>query len=296
MVGYGVAAFAVLQIAEPIMHGFHWPDAVLSYVVAALAVGFPVVVSLAWIFDVNAGRIERTGPAAGLGGARLVAILAGIGVLAASPGLVWYFFVRKQAQPAPAASAVTPPSIAVLAFADLSPSKDQEYFSDGIAEEILNALSRVKGLKVAGRTSSFSFKGKNQDLRGIGETLGVANLLEGSVRKQGNKVRITAQLIQASDGFHLWSKTFDGELTDVFELQERIARGITTHDRQARPSAGSRRPSGSTRSSRAGTRASPCCTPSVGASPRHLQKRGRSRRSSRRSSTRRWPSRGWPSV
>jgi serine/threonine protein kinase/tetratricopeptide (TPR) repeat protein len=119
------------------------------------------------------------------------------------------------------------PSIAVLPFVNLSSDKEQEFFSDGISEELLDALARVKGLKVAGRTSSFQFKGKNQDLRAIAETLGVANVLEGSVRKQGNRVRITAQLIQAADGFHLWSKTFEGDLTDVFELQERIARAIT---------------------------------------------------------------------
>ena len=97
----------------------------------------------------------------------------------------------------------------------------------GITEELLDALARVKGLKVAGRTSSFAFKGKNQDLRAIGETLGVANIVEGSVRKQGKRVRITAQLIQVSDGFHRWSRTFDGDLTDVFDLQEKIARAIT---------------------------------------------------------------------
>jgi len=115
LVGYGIGAYAVLQIVEPIMHGFHWPDAVLTYIVAALAIGFPIVVSLAWIFDVNAGRVERTGPAAGLGGARLAAILVGIGVLAAAPGTIWYFFVRKPAQPAPGAGDVaTAPSIAVL--------------------------------------------------------------------------------------------------------------------------------------------------------------------------------------
>ncbi len=212
------------------MHALHLPDAVLTYTVLALALGFPVAVVLGWAFDINEGRIERTPPlpASGPRAARLGLLLVGLGMLAAAPGVAWYFFLRKPAQPATAsAAASTAPSIAVLAFADLSPSKDQEYFSDGIAEEILNALARVKGLKVAGRTSSFSFKGKNQDLRTIGETLGVANLLEGSVRKQGNKVRITAQLIQATDGFHLWSKTFDGDLTDVFELQERIARGIT---------------------------------------------------------------------
>jgi len=124
------------------------------------------------------------------------------------------------------ASGLTP-SIAVLPFVNLSSEKEQEYFSDGITEELLDALARVKGLKVAGRTSSFAFKGKNEDLRTIGETLGVANLVEGSVRKQGNRVRITAQLIQVSDGFHRWSRTFDGDLTNVFDLQEKIARAIT---------------------------------------------------------------------
>ena len=119
------------------------------------------------------------------------------------------------------------PSIAVLPFVNLSSDKEQEYFSDGVTEELLDALARVKGLKVAGRTSSFQFKGKNQDARTIGEALGVANLVEGSVRKQGNRVRITAQLIQAEDGFHLWSHTFEGDLTNVFDLQERIARAIT---------------------------------------------------------------------
>lgn len=118
-------------------------------------------------------------------------------------------------------------SIAVLPFADLSPQHDQQYFSDGMAEEILNALAHVKDLKVAGRTSSFSFRGKDADVRSIGATLGVAHVLEGSVRKQENKVRITAQLIQVSDGFHLWSQTYDGDLRDVFSLQERIARAIT---------------------------------------------------------------------
>jgi TolB-like protein len=105
-------------------------------------------------------------------------------------------------------------SIAVLPFTDLSPTHDQEYFSDGIAEEILNALAQVKGLKVAGRTSSFQYKGRSGDLRAIARALGVAHVLEGSVRKQGDKVRITAQLIQASDGSHLFSQSYDGDLDD----------------------------------------------------------------------------------
>jgi TolB-like protein len=127
-----------------------------------------------------------------------------------------------------AASETTEKSIAVLPFTDLSAGANQQYFSEGIAEEILNALAHVKDLKVAGRSSSFSFRGKNQDLRAIGAALGVAHILEGSVRTQGDKVRITAQLIQVSDGFHLWSETYDGDLRDVFSLQERIARAITS--------------------------------------------------------------------
>jgi TolB-like protein len=118
-------------------------------------------------------------------------------------------------------------SIAVLPFVNMSADKDNEYFSDGIAEEILNALAKVDGLKVAGRTSSFQYKGRNENVQAIGAALGVAHVLEGSVRKQGDRVRITAQLIQASDGYHLWSETYDGDLADVFELQERIARSIT---------------------------------------------------------------------
>jgi TolB-like protein len=136
----------------------------------------------------------------------------------------------------PAAGAVNPEapaeiphkSIAVLPFVDLSPTRDQEYFSDGIAEEILNALVKLKDLKVAGRTSSFSFKGRNEDLRVIGKTLSVAHVLEGSVRKHGDRMRITAQLVQTDSGYDLWSDNFDGDLSDVFELQERIARAVAS--------------------------------------------------------------------
>jgi TolB-like protein len=114
-------------------------------------------------------------------------------------------------------------TLAVLPFADLSHAKDQEYFSDGLTEEILNQLAQVKELAVTGRTSSFSFKGKNEDLRAIAQKLGVANLLEGSVRKNGNELRITAQLIDGSSGAHRWSQTYARELRDVFAVQEEIA-------------------------------------------------------------------------
>ena len=117
-------------------------------------------------------------------------------------------------------------SIAVLPFVDMSAAKDQEYFSDGLSEELLNLLAKIPELKVIGRTSSFSFKGKNEDLRSIAEKLGVAHILEGSVRKDGNKIRVTTQLIRAADGSHLWSETYDRDLEDIFKLQDDIAGAV----------------------------------------------------------------------
>lgn len=119
------------------------------------------------------------------------------------------------------------PSIAVLAFANMSREADEEYFSDGLAEEIINALTQVAGLKVIARTSAFAFKGKNEDVRKIAETLGVTNVLEGSVRRAGSRLRVTAQLIHAADGTHLWSQRYDREMTDVFAVQDEIAAAIT---------------------------------------------------------------------
>ena len=120
------------------------------------------------------------------------------------------------------------PSIAVLPFADMSAGKDQEYFSDGLAEEIINALVKVPGLKVMARTSAFAFKGQNADIRKIAEALGVANILEGSVRRSGNRIRVTAQLITAADGSHLWSERYDREMEDVFAVQDEIGAAIVS--------------------------------------------------------------------
>ena len=117
-------------------------------------------------------------------------------------------------------------SVAVLAFADISSAKDQAYFCDGISEEIINYLTRIKGLRVSSRTSSFAFKGKSEDIRSIGRKLGVATVLEGSVRKAGNQLRISAQLINVEDGCNLWSESYDRELKDVFAIQDEIARSI----------------------------------------------------------------------
>jgi adenylate cyclase len=149
-------------------------------------------------------------------------IAASLIILLGVAGFLIYntFFTGK------AGSGSNEQSIAVLPFVDMSPAKDQEYFSDGMSEELLNLLSKIQGLKVISRTSSFSFKGKNMDVRKIGENLGVDNILEGSIRKSGNTVRITAQLIEVSNGTHLWSDTYDREMQDVFTLQDEISKII----------------------------------------------------------------------
>jgi TolB-like protein len=134
--------------------------------------------------------------------------------------------LREALQQVTAKPAEKQPSIAVLPFANMSADKEQEYFSDGLAEEIINALVKIPGLKVIARTSAFAFKGQNADVRKIAETLGVAHVLEGSVRRSGNRIRVTAQLITAADGSHLWSERYDRELADVFAVQDEISAAI----------------------------------------------------------------------
>jgi TolB-like protein/Tfp pilus assembly protein PilF len=230
---YLVVAWLMVQAASIAFPAFDAPLWALRVFILATLLGLPIAVVMAWVFDVTPEGVKLDASASG--SKRLFAVAGVLVVLA----LGWYFYGQPSfrrgdmATPAqasaPAVAAVAAPrkSIAVLAFSDLSPTHDQEYFSDGMSEEILNALAQVKDLKVAGRTSSFQFKGRNEDLRTIGRALGVAHILEGSVRKQGDKVRITAQLIRVADDTHLWSHAYDGDLKDVFQLQENIARAIT---------------------------------------------------------------------
>ena len=227
--GYAAAAWVLLQVLALVGQQFDWPAALMRGITVTLGIGFFLTVVLAWFHGERGEQRVTWGELAVLG---LILVLGGAALWWTAPVPREKASVAaapvQEAAPAPAPVAAPPKkSIAVLPFTDLSPGKDQEYFSDGMSEEILNALAKVKDLKVAGRTSAFSFKGKNEDMRAIGRALAVANVLEGSVRKQGDKVRITAQLIQAEDGYHLWSETYDGDLKDVFELQERIARAIT---------------------------------------------------------------------
>lgn len=240
LLGWGVVAFALLQVYEPVMHGLHLPEWTLSFVVVALGLGFPITAALAWVFDLKVSGIERTAPTGtgdpssttspGSRRFRVALLLLGLGLAAAAPGLV-YFFARPGAGPAPdrsaaAAPVAANPSIAVLPLVNLSSDKEQEYFSDGLTEELLNLLAKVPGLRVASRTSAFAFKGKNVKMSEIGRELGVGTVLEGSVRKSGDQVRITTQLINASDGYHLWSETYDRKITDVFAVQDEIAAAV----------------------------------------------------------------------
>jgi TolB-like protein/Tfp pilus assembly protein PilF len=157
-----------------------------------------------------------------------VVLLTGAGVLLASPAMYYLLVARGSAAPAPAVAADTSPSVAVLPFVNISDDPANESFSDGLSEEILNALAGIPGLRVPARTSSFAFKGQAQDVAKIGAALRVKNLLEGSVRKSGGRVRITAQLVSAADGYHLWSQTYDRSLSDVFAIQDEIAKEIAT--------------------------------------------------------------------
>ena len=225
LVGYGIAAFAVLQIIEPVMHGLHWPDSVLSYVVAGLAAGFPIVVTLAWIFDVNAGRVERTPGPIGMKTLTVALLLGGIGAVAAAPGLAWYFLLR----PRPSAEASrNDHSIAVLPFASLSAGEENRNFADAIHVELLSQLAKIGDLKVISRTSVLQYKDGPKNVREIAQALGVSSVLEGTVQREGIRVRVQAQLIDALNDREIWAERYDRELTDLFRIQTAVAEEITS--------------------------------------------------------------------
>jgi len=230
---YLVAAWLVIQVADAVFEPIGLPAWSLKLVIVLAALGFPIACALAWAFDVTPRGIERTPaitPALGAVGSSKVADQ----LSKATPTVA---ALLPPAEPLPPESADAAPasgpqtaapraSVAILAFADLSPGHDHEYFCDGIAEEIINALCCVRGLRVASRTSSFQFKGRAADVREIGKALGVGAVLEGSVRRSGDRVRINAQLVSAADGYHLWSESFDRGLEDVFATQSEIAQKL----------------------------------------------------------------------
>jgi len=219
---YIAAAFALLQGLDIIAQQFGWPDAVRRGITIALALGFFVTLVLAWYHG------ERGAQRASGTELLILALLLAIG-----GGLLWRY--TRMASPSDAVStrhaddAVSAPakSVAVLPFVNMSGDPNNDYFSDGITEEILDALAQLPHLKVAARTSAFAFKGKAEDLRKVGEALDVATVLEGSVQKSGDAVRITAQLIDTRSGYHLWSEKYDRKLTSIFAVEDEIAKAIT---------------------------------------------------------------------
>jgi TolB-like protein/Tfp pilus assembly protein PilF len=218
---YVAGAWGFLQGLEYVGESFNWPQQVRQIALLALAVGLPIALVLAWYHgDRGEQRIRGTE----LGIVALLLLLGG--------GIVWYYqhTMETSTDTTPAAASApaipTDASIAVLPFTNMSDDPADEYFSDGLAEELLNSLTRIDGLKVAARTASFQDKYRTGDVSEIARQLRVAHILEGSVRRSGARVRVTAQLIKASDGYHLWSESYDREIEDIFEVQSDIASRI----------------------------------------------------------------------
>jgi len=245
---YIIAGWLILQVADVLFEQLDIPGWAFRFVFALLLICFPLVMVFSWVFEITPEGIKREHDIAAqssitahtgrkINRATTILLILTILVVIADrliPESAPEPKPQLREQPADQAMVTTKPvstvdnkSIAVLPFVNMSGDKENEYFSDGLAEELLNSLVAIKDLKVAGRTSSFAFKGKNEDLRIIGKKLNVAHILEGSVRKANNRVRITVQLIKVEDGYHLWSESFDRELDDIFAIQEEIARQVT---------------------------------------------------------------------
>jgi TolB-like protein/Flp pilus assembly protein TadD len=246
-IAYAITAWLIAQIAGLAATSFFAPDWVMKMIITVLILGFPVAMVMAWAYEMtpeglrrddgdapspaNTSKLDRTITIA------LIAALAYFAydkfVIAPEREAAIRESVSQQVSEtgetqdsAPAETVESDRSIAVLPFVNMSDDSSNEYFSEGLSEELLNLLVKIPELKVAARTSSFSYKGKDTKIAQIGEELQVAHVLEGSVRKSGNQVRITAQLIKADDGFHLWSETYDRTLDDIFVIQDEIASAV----------------------------------------------------------------------
>ncbi len=232
-VAYAVVGWLLVQVATQVFPFFEIPSWAVRLVVLAIVIGFPIALVIAWAFELTPEGLKRTEDVDLVTSARqprkrawiFVVIIAG----AMSLGLFFlgrYTAGNKTAAASPSQSATK--SIAVLPFVNMSADKNDEYLSDGMTEELINVLAKVPGLRVPGRTSCFAFKGKNeQDIfRKVGDELHVGTVLEGSVRKAGEKLRVTAQLINVSDGYHLWSKDYDGDVKDILNFQSNVAEQV----------------------------------------------------------------------
>jgi TolB-like protein len=225
---YGVTAWLVMQVAEVIIGLAALPEWIGQAILGVLAIGFPIALIFAWVYEITPQGIrmekdvDRSESVTHVTGRRMdfivIAMMAAALILFAYDK--WWLSADKDIFAPPANS------IAVLAFANMSPDPEQEFFSDGVSEELLNLLAQVPELKVIARTSSFSFKGEKADIATIAEKLNVRHVVEGSVRRSGDKVRITAQLIDTKDSTHVWSQTYDRELTEIIAVQDAIGKSI----------------------------------------------------------------------
>src|SRR5437762_3033975 len=237
-VAYAIVGWLLIQIATQVFPFLEIPNWVVRLVIALVAIGFPIALIIAWAFELTPEGIKRTEDvhlASGSSSKNRTWIYVAVIGAAISVGL--FFIGRYTAPRTSAAERERPPavagplpqkSIAVLPLLNESGDPKDEYFSDGLSEELIAALAQIRELKVIGRSSSFRFKERKEEPKTIGEKLGVATLLEGTVRKQGERVRIVAELINAADGIELWSQTFNRELKDIFAVQQEIAAAVAT--------------------------------------------------------------------
>ena len=234
---YSAGSWALLQVADVIFPILGLPDWGITTVLVAAAIGFPIAIALAWIFEITPeGIVETDAATVDFGRLRLSPVrVVELGLLIALVCLVGFLYLdrltEKAETPASAGGVTTDsrPSVAVMAFENMSDDPSVEYFGNGLAEEILNLLAKLNELRVAARTSSFYYKGKDVDLREVGQSLGVQHVLEGSVRRAGNRVRVTAQLIEMDSGSQLWSETYDRDYSDSFLIQDEIARQVVSN-------------------------------------------------------------------
>ncbi|WP_312164987.1 tetratricopeptide repeat protein [Phenylobacterium sp.] len=228
---YTVTAWGVFQVAKTVFETLDLPKWLSVTTLMLLAAGLPLTLLLTWAFELGPdGTIRRTRPAEEdapkrmnwMDWSALAAIGAGVVIfIATAVGLAGS--LRS-----PSLMSAPNKSVAVLPFANFSAAKDSEYFADGLTEEVTNSLAQVPDLKVAGRTSAFYFKGRNEDVREIGKKLNVAHVVEGSVRRSGDRLRVTCQLVSVRNGFHLWSETYDRHMDDAFAIQTEIADGVAS--------------------------------------------------------------------
>src|SRR5437899_4155222 len=230
-VAYAVVGWLLVQITIQVFPIFEIPNWALRLIVLAIIIGFPIALVMAWAFELTPEGIKRTEDVDLAAQARSKSHAWIYIVIVSALLSVGLFFVGRYSVRNTASAARTElpaKSIAVLPFVNMSADKNDEYLSDGMTEELINVLAKVPGLRVPGRTSCFAFKGKNEEdiFRKVGDQLHVGTVLEGSVRKAGDKLRVTAQLINVSDGYHLWSKDYDGDVKDILNFQSNVAEQV----------------------------------------------------------------------